>query len=193
MNKQKLFSCSVLITVLSVSSYAEVATATLKNLIIYSKVIVVGKVVKVSTVENLKIAEVEVIEVLKGQFNNRILYYRANPLGACDVSGGKEQEIGIYFFSDQINISALSKEDPEFVEKLKPVTQNPDFFNLTWDGQGRLLIKSADRNRVVSVYIPKGEVFPTSDKVEWKLTNENLEEGVVRFEDVISYIKAKNN
>jgi hypothetical protein len=191
MGKQKLFICiSLVILLFTVSCIAEVATATLKNLVIYSNVIVLGKVVKISTVQHLKIAEVEVMEVLKGQINSRVLYYRANPLWACDASGGKEQEVGIYFYSDPINVSTLSEEDPELGKKLNAVIQNNNFFNLTWEGQGRFVIETAAHNRL-PIYKTKSDFFPTSDKVAWTLTSGNLEIGSVRFEDVISYIKAQ--
>ncbi len=96
-SKRIIYSILVMILLISYC-FAKARQMPLETVLKESDVVVTGKVTKVmeypdiSNRGNIKIAEVEIEEVLKGEKNLQRLYFLASPTWTCDISDAKDGE-----------------------------------------------------------------------------------------------------
>jgi hypothetical protein len=178
--------CLGLLTVsmLAYLSFAEAGTMTLADMIKYSDCIVIGKVVNAS-VNGKHIAELEVTQVLKGDLAWKRVRFYAAPIWACDISGAKEDETGLFFFSNDLFY------DPKEKASLQKDNDGVPMFFITHSGRGRMIFEHIEG--VDYVYAHKeGEVkFPNRLRYARYPKAEDRDLGLIKLADVLAYIKKR--
>ena len=168
--------------------FADAGTMKLEDMIVRSQFIVQGKVSNVKVVDGKKLAELEVVRTLKGDPGVKKLFYWACPTWVCDVSGATLNEEGIYFLFD------LSKEVPEnkfytrFLKRAYPFTKGATIYMLQHSGRGRLRTKYIDGAGYLYVHKFSDVVFPASIEIARRPEPKDPDLGMVRLEDVLSFI-----
>ena len=192
----------------------------LESLIRESDFIVIGKVVRVTLVGDVEIAEVKVVRTLKGDPTVTRLYYWATPLWGCDVSGATENEAALFLLS-KANLGSLpplAANQPEFTKRPWNFTQGAPFFFLSGAGRGRMRMLKTGWNEDPYFYKPDGKVlvvanysnpsdilkgkyryvskpdsvvFPRFIRMAPRRQQQNGYTGLVRFGDVVSFIQSQ--
>jgi hypothetical protein len=118
-------------------AFAEAGSMTLADMTKYSDFIAVGKVMN-ARVHGKRIAELEIIQTLKGDRSLKRIRFFAAPFWACDTSDAHENEIGLFFLTNDLF------NDPK--EKMSTYIDSdglPVFF-ITHSGRGRMIFEHID-------------------------------------------------
>jgi hypothetical protein len=100
----------------AVVCFADAGTRTLEEMIQRSKYIVLARVARVKIVDNVKLAELDVSGVLKGDSGVERLYYWASPSWVCDVSDAQPGEEALFFILDTDIGVPRTKEKISFIK-----------------------------------------------------------------------------
>ena len=177
-------ACVVVIAV-ATTCFADAGTIKLSEMIKYSDLIVVGKVVKAG-INGKRIAELAISRTLKGDPSLKIIRFAAGPSWACDVSDAVEGETGIFFLRRNFT------DDP--AEKALPHAESdglPMFF-ITHSGRGRMVIHHIDGDDFVYARRKDGDVkFPASLRFARRPKPDDLDLGLVRATDLVTYVRSR--
>lgn len=169
--------------------FADAGTMNLEDMIQRSEFIVTGKISRIKSVDNVKLAEIEVVRTLKGNPSVKQLYYFASPTWACDVSGAEVGEEGLYFLPKRDeHLSKPSKGHLRFLGKAYNFTQGAAIYLLEHSGRGRFKPKYIDGKGYLYVHKYSDVVFPSTIEVVQYPDPEKPNLGLVRLDDVFSYI-----
>jgi len=126
---------------------AKVAGTTLEHLAETSPVIVVGRVSVVREIDGLRIADVEVLRVIKGLPASRV-YVLAQPTWTCDISGAQPGETGLWFLTgtDRLTMLDGGPVTPERSAAARRALAGSDgassapapLLAIAWSGRGRM-------------------------------------------------------
>jgi hypothetical protein len=165
--------------------FADAGTIKLAEMVKYSDLIVVGKVVN-ARVNGKRIAELAVSRTLKGDPSLKRIRFYAGPSWACDVSEAVEGETGIFFLQRYLT------EYP--AEKSLPQTDSDGIrvFFLTHSGRGRLVIHHIDGEDFVYARRKGGDVkFPVNLRFARYPKPEDLDLGLIRATDLVAYVRSR--
>lgn len=169
--------------------FADAGTQKLKDMVRRSEFIVMGRVSRVELVDDVKLAEIEVVRTLKGHPGVTRLYYWASPTWLCDVSGAEVGEEGLYFlWSLDKHLSKPDRAHRQFLKKARNFTQGATIHLLEHSGRGRFKPKYIDGEGYLYVHKNGDVIFPSSIKVAQRPDPNDTGLGLVRLEDVFSYI-----
>jgi hypothetical protein len=161
----------------------------LKDMARRSAFIVMGRISRIELVDGVKLAEIEVVRTLKGNPGVTRLYYWASPTWLCDVSDGEVGEEGLYFLWNlDKHLSKLNQAHRQFLKKARNFTQGATIHLLEHSGRGRFKPKYIDGEGYLYVHKHGDVIFPSSIKVVQRPDPKNTNLGLVRLEDVFSYI-----
>ena len=76
---------------------AKVASVSLPELVQLSDQVVIGRVLRLHRVSGLQIAEVEVVETLKGDSRVSRVFFLAQPTWICDITEAEPEETALLF------------------------------------------------------------------------------------------------
>lgn len=174
----------VAVVVFASTCFADAGTMELSRMVKFSDLIVVGRVLN-AKVNGKPVAELEIIQTLKGDSSRKRVRFFAAPIWVCDVSAAEENETGLFFlrryFTDDPAERALPQNEPDGV---------PVFF-ITHSGRGRMIFKNIDGEDFVYAH-RHGEVkFPNSLRFAHHPKPEDLDLGLVRLADVLAYIRKR--
>ena len=113
---------------LPVNLAARVGSISFEDLVKRSDYIVVGEVVAVDNVEQIKVAKVHVTRTLKGSPTQDV-YFLASPTWTCDITSAEVGEKALFFFTK--NQSATN-----------PKTQ--PFFQIAHSGRGKMPLRQIE-------------------------------------------------
>jgi hypothetical protein len=181
---RNLFLSLAAVVLLANIAFAEAGTMTLADMIKYSDLIVVGKVVD-ARVQGKRVAELEVTRVLKGDPSLKRVRFYAAPIWACDISAAEQNEVGLFFLTNDL------LNDPK--EKHPPYrdSEGVAVFFITHSGRGRMIFEHIDGDDYVYAY-KGGEVkFPGSLRRARYPTPENRHFGLIRLDEVLSFIRKR--
>jgi hypothetical protein len=174
----------VVVVVCSTTCSADAGTMTLAEMIKYSDLVIVGKVVNV-TVNGKRIADVAVTQTLKGDRSLTRIRFYAFPIWTCDVSAAEQNETGIFFLRSHFTDDSAEKTAPQ--DKLDGI---PVFF-LTHSGRGRLIFQHVDGDDFVYAN-KRGDVkFPGSLHFARRPKSDNPDLGLIKVADVIAYVRSR--
>ncbi|HEU4386568.1 MAG TPA: hypothetical protein VFV34_02140, partial [Blastocatellia bacterium] len=117
---------------------AKILPPTLIDLIKNSDCIAEGKVIGISDVGGVRIAELEVSRIHKGNRSIKRLHFWASKTWACDISYAEQNESGLYFLT-MLNRRESDGGHPEFAQELNAVLADEGLYSITWSGYGRLI------------------------------------------------------
>lgn len=163
---------------LAAESWSEVMPTTLKELTTHSELIVVGKVVRVTSVKGLRVAEVQVSATIKGKSTTKI-YYLAQPTWVCDTSTATVGEETLFFFSkykfdpnaasiayvkptgsagkytiqDDASPAGAFKEPLGFREQVTALVGPSHFWQVSWAGRGQMPIRNLHGTKYATLWI----------------------------------------
>lgn len=142
----------LLIIVLANSISAKVALSPFREIIKDSDTIVLGKVTRVmecyqnTFFDNLKLAEFEVTQVIKGKSELTLLHFWASPSWACDISNAQDgQTLLLMLDQDEAMLSVtsnFSSENQILVNHLREYLQGRPIFSIAYSGGGRMIIEN---------------------------------------------------
>ena len=162
-----LFRASTLLMVVMIctaSTQGKVESPRLIDLIKYSDCIAEGRVIKISVVRDVRIAELEVARIHKGSLSIKRVHIWASSTWACDISNAEPNESGLYFLT-LWERKASNREQPEFAQELDDVLKGEKLYAITWSGYGRLVHQGDGRLRA-SDYV----TFPRTVSVRYVRT-----------------------
>ena len=167
--------------------FADAGSMTLEDMVQRSKYIVLGKVSKVKIVDDVKLAELEVLRTLKGDPSSNKLYYWASPTWMCDVSDATLNETAIYFLWDP-EVSNANKHHLRFLRRAHPFTQGAPIYLLQHSGRGRLRPRYMDGAGYLYVHKYSDVIFPSSIEIVRRPEPKDPDLGMVRLDDVLAFI-----
>jgi hypothetical protein len=168
---------------------------TLEEMISISSAIVLGKVSNVTVLEPfaaypIKIAEVEVIEVLKGDKAIKNFYYWASPGKACDVTTAIVGKTDVFMFQPGTRFRDFPKSLSTLLPKIKEATGNSELVKIVHQGRGRLEIrKISGAEYVVGNKTGEELIFPSSLRLIDYPDPEYSYVGMVEVGDLLTFIK----
>jgi hypothetical protein len=175
----------------AVVCFADAGTRTLEEMIQRSRYIVLARVARVKIVDNVKLAELEVSCVLKGDSDVSRLYYWASPSWMCDVSDAQPGEEALYFLWYPDLDVPRSKEHLRFLKRAYSFTQGATIYVLEHSGRGRFKPKLIDGEGFLYVHKYSDVIFPASIEIVGHPDPKNPNLGLVRLKDVVSFIAAR--
>ena len=123
-----------------------------KNSILNSLLIVVGKVGKVIScywdfsLGDLKIAELEVTQTIKGASHLKRLCFLASSTWACDISNIRDEETVLLFLNRDnkwlSEMSTFSQENKILPDLLRQYLKGQSLFFITHSGGGKITIEN---------------------------------------------------
>lgn len=169
---------SAVVLFLAAECSPKVAPTTLKELTAHAELIVVGKVVRVTNVKGLRVAEVQVAATIKGNSPTTI-YYLAQPTWVCDTSAATIGEETLFFFSkykfdpnpasiayvkptgsagrytiqDDATPVGAFKEPIGFREQITALVDAGHFWQVSWAGRGRMPIRNLHGTKYATLWI----------------------------------------
>ena len=189
---RRIVVLTIALFVLASPCLADAGTMTLEKMIQRSKFIVLAKVVRVKFVDGVKLAELEVTRTLKGDPSVTRLYYWATPSWMCDVSDATLNEVGIYFLWEVENPSP-NKAQLRFQRRARPFTQGATIYALEHSGRGRLRPRYIDGAGYLYTHKFSDVIFPTSIEIVRRPEPKDPDLGMVRLDDVLSFILLSQN
>jgi hypothetical protein len=125
--------------------HAKVMPIALSELVKESDAIVIGRVIKLTNFDDVRIAELDVIQTIKGDSQLTCLHYWASPTWACDTSTANENETVLLLLSRAekrllSDASDFVKRHPASAKSLRNHLQNSPLFSITGSGGGRMVI-----------------------------------------------------
>jgi len=161
----------------------------LEDMIQRSKYIVFARVTRVKVVDDVKLAELEVSCVLKGDSNVTRLYYWASPAWACDVSDARAGEEALFFlWYPDLNVPP-SKQHLRFLKRAYPFTQGATIYLIQHSGRGRLKPKFINGEGFLYVHKSSDVIFPPTIEIVAHPDPKDPGLGLVRLKDVLSFIE----
>jgi hypothetical protein len=195
MKKQSILTAVVVLILLWCWVNADVAPMTLERMIAASSIIVLGRVSKV-TVFNpsadypIKIAEVEVVETIKGPHGLKKVYYWASPGLACNVTTAQEGNTDLFLFRPGTRFRNYPQSLSAIIPKIKAMTGNRELAKIIHSGRGQMEIKEIDGGRYVLGSKRDGDIiFPQSIKMHDYPDPQYSNVGMVKIEDLVTYIR----
>jgi hypothetical protein len=141
---------------------AKVAGVSLAELVQLSDEVVVGKVLRVHQVSGLRIAEVDVVETLKGQSAIPTLFFLAQPTWICDITEAEAGETALLFLQKSDGALALESMPPGdgefrkaprgFRRQLDRLRRDAPFFVVAQAGRGHMAVRSVEGQQVATVW-----------------------------------------
>lgn len=165
--------------------YAEVASTTIEEITKKSDYIVIGKVVEINNVNEIRVAKLEVTENIKGK-TEKILYFLAQSTWTCDISWAEENEEVLLFLEkyefdpnpQNINdnnkeLFVLFKEPKGFKEKIIELSGKTPFLEIIWSGRGRMPLRYINHDTFVTLWtddviLPKDAITIDGPEEEYK-------------------------
>lgn len=187
---RRVFLMLILTLAAASPCFADAGTMKLKDMARRSEFILMGRVSRIKFVDGVKLAEIEVVRTLKGNPRVTRLYYWASPTWVCDVSDAEVGEEGLYFLWNlDKRLSQPNQAHLRFLEKARNFTQGATVHLLVHSGRGRFKPKYIDGEGYLYVHKYGDVIFPSSIKVVQRPDPEDTDLGLVRLEDVFSYIE----
>ncbi len=183
---------------LSPSLFADAGSMPLETMVSLSSTIVLGRVNKVTVLASsagypVKIAEVSVLEVLKGDRSLKTVYYWASPGSACDVTAASEGTQSLFMFTPGTRYSDYPRSLSKILPKIKAITGNRELAKIVHLGRGQMEIKRVDGVEYVLGTKREGEVaFPKSLKMFDYPDTEYPYVGMVKVDDLLAFIKSSS-
>lgn len=115
--------------------------------------ILVGKVIDLMKIENVKVAKFKVSKIIKGKAKVKILYFLAQGTSNVDKSIAHKNEklfLCLSKFREDIDKKFL-EDGPEFNKKLKKIAKDSLFLKITAKGLGRMRIEKIDRKQYIDI------------------------------------------
>lgn len=172
-NFPKSIFCLLVIAILTLSAQAKVAPVALEDLIKRSDVILLGKVSSIRRIGDVDFAEVEVLEMLKGEQRQKIVY-SAERTWPCDMSGAVSGETALFFFTTYKFTPSFRRNSEQAIllrESAAEFFDTNDLFRLSFDGRGRMPVVIAHTDEFLSisssVLLPKGLSLSLSKILEF--------------------------
>jgi hypothetical protein len=169
----KSILCLLVIAFLTLPAHGKVAPVALEDLIKQSDVILLGKVSSIHRIGDVDFAEVEVLEMLKGEQRLKIVY-SAERTWPCDISGAVNAETALFFFTTYKFGPTFRRNAEQTIllrESAAGFFHTNDLFRLSFDGRGRMpmVISGNDKSLSISpgVRLPKGLNPTLSEIVEF--------------------------
>lgn len=161
----------------------------LQNLIKISKFAVVAKITRVIDVDGFRVAEAEVITLMKGNSETKKVYFKAQPIWACDISNAIPNETVLLFLESE---PSGRDESSSFSRKLRETIGNHPFFFIAWEGRGRIPIIRKDQNDYLPVNVKYADVkFPKQIRTIPMLESEDGSVRLAKLHDVIAFVKKR--
>lgn len=182
----------LLIIVLATSITAKVLPSPFKEIIKDSDTIVLGKVTKVmechqnTFFDNLKLAEFEVTQVIKGKPELTLLHFWASPTWACDISNAQDGQTLLLMLNQNdtrlLETSTFSNENQILASHLREYLQGRPIFSIAYSGGGRMVVENnlIDRNSHIT--------YPQNFKVMERRQAEYSYDVFFNFDQVMSYV-----
>ena len=195
MKKRSILTAVIAVILLRYPVNADVAPMTLERMIAASSIIVLGKVSRVAVFNPsaeypVKIAEVEVIETLKGPRNLKTVYYWASPGWACDVTTAHEGETDLFLFRPGTRFRDYPQSLSAIIPKIKAMTGNRELATIIHSGRGQMEINEMDGGKYVLGSKEGGDIiFPKSIKLYDYPDPEYSYVGMVKIDDLLTYIR----
>ena len=141
---------------------ARVQGVSLAELVQLSDQVVVGKVLRVHQVSGLRVAEVEVVETLKGQTPVPHLFFLAQPTWICDVTEAEAGETALLFLEASDGVLELQNMPPGdgefrkaprgFRRQLDRLRRGSPFFVVAQAGRGHMAVRSLEGQDVATIW-----------------------------------------
>ena len=172
---------------LATSCLADVRPIKLETLIGLSDSIVVGKVVSVRAVnDELRVAEVEIGQTLKGASSVKRLYYQIPRYSLEDTSDAQVGETALLFLRQPHNL-----QPSNYPKAIQEITNGTPLFYLSHAGRGRLIPTSLNGISYVYVRRDGSIIVPESVAIEWGSDPSDPGLGLVKLDDLINFIAGR--
>jgi hypothetical protein len=136
----KLALATVAAVLLAGLANAKVAATTLAELAKRADQILVGKVVALHNPGGHRVAEVEVVRVIKGPPTLEAFFVLAEATWTCDISEAKKGETALFFLAPGEDFEASRG----FWRALDRLRRGAPFFQIEWSGRGRMPLRQVD-------------------------------------------------
>jgi hypothetical protein len=143
-------------------SAASVAPTTLAELSKRAKLIAVGRVLAIHEPVGSRVAEVEILQVVKGPLDASRVFVFAQPTWTCDIADAKDGETALFFLADD---TAL-KESRRFWRALNRIRGEAPLFTIEWSGRGRMPIRVLDGAEFVTLWTADVQLPPDLSTVD---------------------------
>jgi hypothetical protein len=185
-----LLTTIVPLMLFTASVKADAGSMTLEQMISASTAIILGKVTNILTISpTTKLAEVQVLERIKGPRHRNTFYYVIQSGGlACDITTADVGETAIFLFKKGKPLTGYS---PSQASKIRSLTGKQELVKLLHLGRGRLAIKEIGRERYI--FAPKKDgdiVLPTAIRLYDYPDPAYSYMGMAKVTDVIAFLKS---
>ena len=147
---QKPFTFVLIIFMVAAPALARVMSMPFKDAIAHSELIVSGKVIQVIECYqdfdrgNIKIAELEVTQILKGNSQVKRIHFWASPTWVCDISDARDGEtLVLLLVQSKERFSADKQFSKNSIEEhLRTYMNGRPLYDIVQSGGGRMIINS---------------------------------------------------
>ncbi len=171
---------------------ADAGQMTLDEMISQSSHIIVGKVIQVHSIPyseqyTIRIAEVQVVQHLKGDESAQTVYYQVSRSRACDITSAIIGQTDIFLLSPDTKFRDYP--DAHVLPYLRAITKNSDLLKIVHQGRGRLEAKYINDDYYVLGIRKGGEVlFPRILKMIDYPDPEYSYVGMIKLNDLLQYL-----
>lgn len=127
---------------------AKVAPTSLAELAKRAAVILVGQVAAVHELGGSRVAEVELLRVVKGYVETSRVFVFAQPTWTCDIADARKGETALFFLADGREM----KQSRQFWRELDRARGSAPFFMIEWSGRGRMPVRMVDGIEFVTLW-----------------------------------------
>jgi hypothetical protein len=177
--------CCFVVLMLSTVCLADAGTMKLADMIKYSDLVIVGKVVN-ARVDGKRIAEVAVTQTLKGDRSLTRVRFYAFPIWVCDVSDAEQNETGIFFLRRNFTDDPAEKSLPQGKSDGSPI------FFIAHSGRGRLIFQHLDGGDFVYANKHGDVIFPGTLHFARYPKPDDRDVGLVKVADLIAYVRSRS-
>jgi hypothetical protein len=217
--KRHLKILTVLILILSASIAlprgvaAKIGPVSFDDLVKRSEYVVVGKVQSVQNVEQVKVAKIEVMRVLKGTPTSE-LYYLAQSTWICDISGAEVGETALFFLTKYqfdpnpkprptpdangfVTLSSDFEEPLGFRNQVQALVNGTPFLQISDAGRGKMPLRKIAGIDYVTIWtddvrLPKEIKTVAGPEPEYDfIRSARFDEVIKRAEKILSSRTAK--
>lgn len=195
--KLRLVFIGVLISA-SLCSYlfADAGSMSLEAMLSTSQTIVLGRVNQVTVLNPsaeypIKIAEVNILQVLKGDPSLKTVHYWVSPGLACDVTSANAGETDVFMFQPGPQFREYPRSLLKLLPKIKAFTGNRELARVVHSGRGQMEIKQVNGEKYVLGSKRDGMVrFPESLKMYDYPDPEQSYVGMIKVDDLLEFIQS---